>query len=497
MQLRLWILSVAIMLCVVVPTFAQTVIDFEEFGGPSVFTVAQPALTIGTATFSGGQLLSKPSGLAANQSVVYGTSPLCVGCRPSITIDFSKPVSNFRVTVFNGHSFRVLYTVGSQGGNQMQRLDGNFATAIGFAIFRLPFKNIRRVTILSSILSAVYYIDGVAFEECSSNVVTVTLVTNENCDPTVAPNCQPNIVRADATEATTVAVTVGPPEATGLDLTTDFGNLLDVTTDANGKATAVYTGGILPPGDTSTKVAALGATICERAFPNLNRIFNYNGFNFHESQVSNSDFKDSTSMNAAAIQTFFAAHGSFLARFFLVGTIGGFLDTNGNAKFDAGEPAYSASGVPVPLHAHGKSAAEIFATNAAAHGVNPKLLIATAQKENGLVSTAALPAVGKLNSAMGCGQSSNFVRQIQCSAKTLANRFADTNAFNRKIAYPFFFHATDGIQHTVTDLGRQKVGFAVNTAATYAQYRYTPFIQSQATGGGVWLFEKLWRDFGF
>ena len=49
----------------------------------------------------------------------------------------------------------------------------------------------------------------------------------------------------------------------------------------------------------------------------------------------------------------------------------------------------------------------------------------------------------------------------------------------------------------VTGLGRTPVGFAANTAATYAQYRYTPFIQSLGNGGGVYLFETIWRSFGF
>lgn len=53
------------------------------------------------------------------------------------------------------------------------------------------------------------------------------------------------------------------------------------------------------------------------------------------------------------------------------------------------------------------------------------------------------------------------------------------------------------IAHFVTGEGNQAVGFDVNTASIFAQYRYTPHIQSKPNGGGVYLFEEVWSQFKF
>ena len=44
--------------------------------------------------------------------------------------------------------------------------------------------------------------------------------------------------------------------------------------------------------------------------------------------------------------------------------------------------------------------------------------------------------------------------------------------------------------------GCPNVAFAVNTASTYTEFRYTPYVQTYPNGGGVFLFEKLWRSYG-
>lgn len=189
------------------------------------------------------------------------------------------------------------------------------------------------------------------------------------------------------------------------------------------------------------------------------------------------------------------AHNSFLAHFILVGRIGGFEDLNANGALDAGEPTYVAGQAPIPLHARGLSAAKIFAREAVGQGVNPKVLLATAEKEQSLISRAILPSAVLLNFAMGCGSPTNFVAQVHCAAATFFNQFTLTPS------EPFFFpkqaDINQDIQHFVTNLGRQPVGFQINTRATFAQYKYTPFIQSLANGGGVFLFEKVWKNFGF
>ncbi len=146
-------------------------IDFEQFSGPSVFTGIQPPLTAGIATFSGGQILSATSFLPANPTKVYGTAVFCPGCLPTITIDFSQPVSNFSVFVANGQTFTVVYTVqDDQGGTKTLVLLANFNSGAG--TFTLPSTNIRRVTVTSSAADWDFFIDNIRFDEsgCTTNV---------------------------------------------------------------------------------------------------------------------------------------------------------------------------------------------------------------------------------------------------------------------------------------------------------------------------------------
>jgi hypothetical protein len=146
-------------------------IDFEQFSGPSLFTGVQSPLTVGTATVSGGQILSATAFLPANQTKVYGTSIFCPGCLPSITIDFSQPISDFSVFVANGQTFTVLYTVeDDQGGMQTLILFANLNSGAG--TFTLPSTNIRRVTIRSNIADWDFFIDNITFSEsgCTTNV---------------------------------------------------------------------------------------------------------------------------------------------------------------------------------------------------------------------------------------------------------------------------------------------------------------------------------------
>ena len=333
----------------------------------------------------------------------------------------------------------------------------------------------------------------------SCTATAITVASNENCDPTIDSSCTPNIVFADGSEGTDVTTVVAPAQSVQVNLSTSFGTVNNPTTDPTGKGVSRYVSGVKSFGDISTSTAEISAQVCGSSFPNLAHVFNYRGFDFHTSHVSNTEFINSSSMTQAQIQKFFEDQSSFLANFYLVGQIGGFLDMNGNGKLDAGEPTYSATGVVIPLHATGTRASSILSAAATQQGVNPKILLATLEKENSLISSQTLPSAGVLNIAMGVKkQPYNFVCQINFSAQTFINRFNDGKFAGRTIVYPFFFHATDGIRHAVTGLtGLQAVGFQINTAATYAQYRYTPYIQSLKNGGGVYRFETLWEDFGF
>jgi len=156
---------------------AQTTVDFEQFGGPCCFTEIQPPLTVGIATFSGGQLLRGTNALPANQTTVYGTAnPYCVGCLPAIHIAFAQPVSNFSVRVMNGNTVTVTYTVSDdQGGSRTLTLVANFLSGAGR--ITLPSTNIRSVDIAggpapSGCCSWDFFIDDVNFEPTCALPVT-------------------------------------------------------------------------------------------------------------------------------------------------------------------------------------------------------------------------------------------------------------------------------------------------------------------------------------
>lgn len=102
------------------PLLAQTqTVDFDDFTGPSLFSVAEDSFAYGVATFSGGQRLTATVNLVADQTTVYGTANFCSGCLPTITIDFSEPVSNVSLKVLNGLQTLVTYRVQDNLGSSL------------------------------------------------------------------------------------------------------------------------------------------------------------------------------------------------------------------------------------------------------------------------------------------------------------------------------------------------------------------------------------------
>ena len=144
-------------------TFARTLIDFEEFTAPPFFSQAQPPLTIGIATFSGGQLLNAATSLPVDRSTVYGTADFCVACQPAITIDFSRRVSGFSLFLMNGLPFTVTYTVQDDLGTiQTVTLVANLNS--GAQTVKLPDKGIIQVIITGdNSTSWDFLIDNVQF----------------------------------------------------------------------------------------------------------------------------------------------------------------------------------------------------------------------------------------------------------------------------------------------------------------------------------------------
>ena len=164
-----------------VPAFAQgaTTIDFEQFSGPSVFTGVQPPLTIGVATFSGGQILRGTTFLPADRNSVYGTAFFCPGCQPAITINFSQPVSNFSMLVLNGQTFTVTYTVSDNaGGMQTISLPANFLSGAG--TLSLPTSGIHSVNLTSNAGQWDFFVDNVTFTLNGVQVVCRPLDSDPN-----------------------------------------------------------------------------------------------------------------------------------------------------------------------------------------------------------------------------------------------------------------------------------------------------------------------------
>jgi hypothetical protein len=336
-------------------------------------------------------------------------------------------------------------------------------------------------------------------------VTSMTATVNTTCASSNPWGCQANLLLARYGESSALQLQVAPSQAALVTLSTSFGNApQSLTTGTDGSALPLYSVG--PAGsisDTQTVAATVSGSACGKQFSNLATVYNYNSFDIHQSLISNAVYTNPNGFTATAIQTFFVAKNSFLANFYFAGSTGGYIDTNKNGRYDAGEPSYPAGSKTFPVGTTGTRASDWFFNRAQAYGINAKLLVIKAQVEHSLISTSSLPVDGILNSALGCqdGHSNNFYDQVTCSANTFANRYHESSFNGRPLNYPFWFRTTDGIKHAVKGncdgSGCVLVAFPVYNTATYVQYRYTPYVQSKTDGGGVYLLELLWRQYGF
>ena len=133
--------ALSLMFACAVPSAAQaqapTTIDFEQFSGPPIFTPdPHPPLTVGIATFSGGQILRNTVGLPINASSVYGTVTGCGNCQSTIAIAFARPIKDFSVLVMNGEGAEVSYTaVSSTGETQTKTLAPHFESGADISLW--------------------------------------------------------------------------------------------------------------------------------------------------------------------------------------------------------------------------------------------------------------------------------------------------------------------------------------------------------------------------
>ena len=143
--------------------------------------------------------------------------------------------------------------------------------------------------------------------------------------------------------------------------------------------------------------------------------------------------------------------------------------------------------------------------------LNPRMILATLQKEQSIVQLTSYPTdLEKLDKAMGCSDTTawhNFVTQIKCGINTFIGRYNDRNWEGRPVNFSgssssYFFRILDCDAPKVEKTVRHRVGekkecvaFGVTDRAAYMQFRYTPWVQSEPTGGGVYLFKLKWDEY--
>lgn len=148
-----------------------TVIDFNTQAaarGGNLTGVPDSPLTIGIATFTGGELLNAEVGLNADQTGVYSSEGLFgSGETNPVTITFATPVDNFSVFIANGDDKRG-YTVSDNLGDSVtQSLPS--AGSLGAATFSLAGNGLTTVSISSANSDAWdFAIDNVSFTSPTS-----------------------------------------------------------------------------------------------------------------------------------------------------------------------------------------------------------------------------------------------------------------------------------------------------------------------------------------
>ncbi len=129
-----------------------TVISFDTQAasdGGNLTGIPDSPLTIGIATFTGGELRGGEVGLNADQTGVYASEGLFgSGETNPLQITFALPINDFSVYVVNAESVQS-YTVSDNLGDSVTMSLASSAN-LGAATFSLPGTNIASVTITSA-----------------------------------------------------------------------------------------------------------------------------------------------------------------------------------------------------------------------------------------------------------------------------------------------------------------------------------------------------------
>jgi hypothetical protein len=149
-----------------------TVIDFETQAadrGGSLTGIPDSPLTIGIATFTGGELLRGEVGLNADPTGVYASEGLFgSGETNPLVISFAVPVQDVSVFVLNGddvRSYTVSDNIGDSATNSLASSGG-----LGAATFSLPGNRLSTLKVTSANSNAWdFAIDNVTFTEAATS----------------------------------------------------------------------------------------------------------------------------------------------------------------------------------------------------------------------------------------------------------------------------------------------------------------------------------------
>lgn len=146
----------------------EVLVDFEDVQGPGWFPNDGPVEPYSSqgVTLTGGQVLTAVDGLVANQSSLYASAAACTGCSRIVTLDFAEPVSNLRLTLYNGTIFGLQFIVTDNSGRQQILSVGRHGPS-GQTAVALPGGNIRRVTVRPRFAGSLFhnfFIDDIRFE---------------------------------------------------------------------------------------------------------------------------------------------------------------------------------------------------------------------------------------------------------------------------------------------------------------------------------------------
>ena len=179
--------------------------------------------------------------------------------------------------------------------------------------------------------------------------------------------------------------------------------------------------------------------------------------------LTDQQLEDSGAMGVDAVRGFLNQKGSYFSRIV--------TDVDGEA-FDA---------------------SEVIVAAAQKYTINPRVLLVTLQKESSAVTNGSRPSDTKMKSLMGCGAASTARDQLGCAAERFR---AYQDRLTTRGATP------SGWQVGVPKATQDGVTVTPATKAVAGQFTYTPYAGAEWGGNqprvhGVYLFYKVWQDFGF